>query len=934
MSNIFSVFEFSIEFYPYQQKAIEVVLDKFHKGKRKFHIVAPPGSGKTIIGLELIRHFGQKAVILSPNTSIQAQWSEKFRNLTLDISSAPGLWKAEDIVSQSKASDAPIISLTYQGFSVKAQEEDKWLHANVLKLFEHLIQSGYKTLVLDECHHLMAHWAETIHHFLKKQPETTILGLTATPPIDRRQDELNLYLSLVGDVDYEIPAPAVIKQGHLAPFQDLIYLVRPNEIESQFILQAHEELRLLVEELEAITELPTLSFWCEHWLLHPQDHRGKPIAIDRLLDRAPDLTISSMRYLKHMSLFPPAIIPWIDEMDSEMEMSDFVRILSAYGRMELEPIQHPFWERLQKALNQVGYQFRQGKFHRSSGAVDKILALSSAKLRAVETILLKEKECLQDHLRALILTDFETTHAPGGRAALKGVLDPEAGGAVAIMRYLTSHRELDELDPILVTGKTLLCDDDFLPQFKKEASLFFEQRQLDITLSFEAIEGFVKITGQGADWKSQTYVLLVTDLLEKGLTHCLIGTRGLFGEGWDCLSLNTLIDLTSVSSYVSVNQIRGRSMRQDPTKERKLSNNWDIVAVMPELEGGFSDLERLLKKHEHFYGISDDGCLEKGVGHIHPLFSQLSHVELLQQMENINKDMLERGENRAKAFKDWKVGEPYRSEEISSLQLRFLPSGPTTQKLNVNYSPLQHKKRLKQTDLVIEKVKQSTKNRWVGLMGGSVLLHVAGQWLGLSIMGDILAANCLILGAGRSWYQWKQVTDELHHSLESNHSDELLKDLCFVIFYALQECEELKPQLSAQDIQIITRHDGSKRIIFHQVTPEESQKLSHNLLELLGVIQDHRYLIELQHTPQILKKNLFGFPKLEVSKTEILGYLPVPRYFGSSRVQADIFLKHFNQRVSPGRILYTRRGEGKILKQKLLRQRPLQIKPRLLKVWE
>ena len=39
--------------------------------ERKHHIVAPPGSGKTIVGLELIRRFDEPAVVFAPTATIQ-----------------------------------------------------------------------------------------------------------------------------------------------------------------------------------------------------------------------------------------------------------------------------------------------------------------------------------------------------------------------------------------------------------------------------------------------------------------------------------------------------------------------------------------------------------------------------------------------------------------------------------------------------------------------------------------------------------------------------------------------------------------------------------------------------------------------------------------------------------------------------------------------
>ena len=82
----FADMHFRYPFWRYQQMILEVVARK--SGERMatttpeavqntFHIVAPPGSGKTIVGLELVRRFGRPAVVFAPTTTIQTQWQEK-----------------------------------------------------------------------------------------------------------------------------------------------------------------------------------------------------------------------------------------------------------------------------------------------------------------------------------------------------------------------------------------------------------------------------------------------------------------------------------------------------------------------------------------------------------------------------------------------------------------------------------------------------------------------------------------------------------------------------------------------------------------------------------------------------------------------------------------------------------------------------------------
>ena len=78
----------------------------------------------------------------------------------------------------------------------------------------------------------------------------------------------------------------------------------------------------------------------------------------------------------------------------------------------------------------------------------------------------------------------------------------------------------------------------------------------------------------------------------------IIGTRGLLGEGWDASRINVLIDLTTVTTSMSINQLRGRSIRLDKQWPEKVANNWDVICLAEEFTNGFSDYERFKKKHK------------------------------------------------------------------------------------------------------------------------------------------------------------------------------------------------------------------------------------------------------------------------------------------------------------------------------------------------
>ena len=80
----FEKVSFKGEFREYQQRVLDSSEEYLKDGK--INIVAAPGSGKTVLGLEIIRRIGEPCIILSPTTAIRQQWGERFKSLFLENS--------------------------------------------------------------------------------------------------------------------------------------------------------------------------------------------------------------------------------------------------------------------------------------------------------------------------------------------------------------------------------------------------------------------------------------------------------------------------------------------------------------------------------------------------------------------------------------------------------------------------------------------------------------------------------------------------------------------------------------------------------------------------------------------------------------------------------------------------------------------------------
>ncbi|MCA9117303.1 MAG: DEAD/DEAH box helicase, partial [Planctomycetaceae bacterium] len=321
-----------------------------------------------------------------------------------------------------------------------------------------------------------------------------------------------------------------------------------------------------------------------------------------------------------------------------------------------------------RQLRVLGWQITETGCQPCASPVGRVMACSRAKAEALVPILTAEHQVLGDEIRAIVVTDFEKSSAVASEVS--HLLDAESGGAMAAFRVLISNPSTDQLDPVLLTGSSVLVDDDLTERFQAEAASWLQQENLECTLEAVPYEGFHSIRGSGADWCPRVYVALVTELFQQGITRCLVGTRGLLGEGWDASRINVLVDLTGVTASMSVNQLRGRSIRLDSQQPRKLADNWDVVCIAPEFARGLDDYHRFLKRHETLFGVTDDGAIEKGVGHVHAAFQDLHPEGLEGSTALLNEEMLRRASRREHAWNLWKIGQPYHPEPVRTVETR------------------------------------------------------------------------------------------------------------------------------------------------------------------------------------------------------------------------------------------------------------------------
>lgn len=680
----------------------------------RLHLVAPPGSGKTLLGLALAARNGRRAVVLTPTTVIQEQWAAQARQaFRVAGGSAPA-------VSTTGEAPADLTVLTYQSLAVVDGSADwdgaargRWLaeltgprtaaqardwlagleatnprayrsglsrraaaarrhladldeealatilHPSSRRRLDALAAGGVGTVVVDECHHLRAHWAVVVHYLLRRLRgsgvDPTLIGLTATLPC-REDPAWSRYHDLLGEVDHEVPVPAVIQEGHLAPYRSLLHLTLPAEEETRFLATAGAELRtrlrlhllsadgvayltrVVAPEVPATTggapdvpgprapagerspgALPlTGSSPAGEGSRQPGALPGPPAPVgEDLVARLaagirmhPALALAAAALLEQVGDYQQtplttALLPLLPPL-APLGLQDELDLLGDYALNVLlpDPSRRAQWQDLRELLRGFGYRLTDSGLRRGRTPVDALVAASRAKDVAAVDILRREHAALGERLRAVVVTDTaqcSATHraldvlegAPGDHAA--GARRTR-GGALRVYETLLSDAVLRTLHPVLLTADHLWLahgDQGLLELLRTMTGTSLPAQDDGWTLRVRG--------GTGA-----ALVRAVGDLVAQGRVRLVVGTRGLLGEGWDCPAVNTLIDLTEATTATTVQQLLGRTLRLDPAWPGKVAHNW-TVACLPQDGAGVScttDLERVERKLEHQWTAS------------------------------------------------------------------------------------------------------------------------------------------------------------------------------------------------------------------------------------------------------------------------------------------------------------------------------------------
>ena len=164
-----------------QVPAVQAIMDAIDRPGKGAILFAPCGKGKTVMGLEMIRRLGRKALVLVHKSFLVDQWVERANTFLPEAK--VGLWQRDQIPT----GDEDIVIGMVQSI------------VNPRRTYPSEVYEMFGTIVADETHRYAAPmWQDAISNV----PASYRIGLTATP---ERKDKLHdVFYAHIGQIAYHM----------------------------------------------------------------------------------------------------------------------------------------------------------------------------------------------------------------------------------------------------------------------------------------------------------------------------------------------------------------------------------------------------------------------------------------------------------------------------------------------------------------------------------------------------------------------------------------------------------------------------------------------------------------------------------------------------------------------------------------------------------
>ena len=845
----FSSVKFKWTFRDYQQSVLDN--SQKHLKDKKIHIVAAPGSGKTILGLELIRRQNAPALVLTPSVTIRQQWGERFIEAYLPESENP-----DEYISYSLRKPSLLTSVTYQALHaaftksvVEAEEDEDILETEEVQdytgfdIFGEIKKAGIKTICLDEAHHLKSEWQRVLEKFVDALGgEVTIIALTATPPYDSTPAEWNRYQTLCGDIDDEIFVPQLVNQKTLCPHQDYIYFSYPTDDEARILADYKAKAKAVTEKIIA-DGIPAGAI------------KASGVAGDEelLYDNIQGFRALVCIAKKGGATVSESLVNKVNEGRNAPAYS--VRVAETAFQFVIdnpEIFTEQISEDLRATLSSEALIEKNKVRFSSNDKINRMLVSSTGKLQSINRIVESEYGNLGETLRMLILTDF----IKKDMMKLVGTAEPvHTFGTVPVFE---SVRRCNPDAKIAVLSGTLVILPDSAVETVQEIAY-----NDGVPCRIKKIEN-TKHTEIIFSGSNKNKVSIITKAFQTGVINILVGTKSLLGEGWDSPNINSLILASFVGSFMLSNQMRGRAIRIDKKNPDKVSNIWHLVTVEPESDDEIisDDFETMKRRFACFQAPAyNSDTIESGIDRIDILKPPFNN----QGLDAINNQMLSLAKERNVMSGRWSAAVKGKSRpeiaEVSEIPAEVQPAAAV------------HKNKIYSIILAVL------------LVVSVVIIATSGFFCGL--LGFVLAAVSAVL-----------LIKSASVVMKNSSPEKTVYNISSAILRTLKEIGEIDSNGARVSVEKSAKQ-GIINCSLERATLREKNVFAKAVSEILSPIDDPRYLI-------IGTK---GFSKLE-TKNYVQSFA-CPSVIGVNKENAAVLAKNLKSAGGKFELVFTRNEQGR-----------------------
>lgn len=853
--------KFKGTFRKYQAEVLKE-FDKHIKDK-KINVVAAPGSGKTILGLQMICKLNQHVLILAPTITIRNQWKERFttsyvpEGMQIDFIS-------DDVYNLNKFNIITYQALHYalnkkkiREEEIEKEEEELLTRVKTEEIEYDLIQElkvkKINTIVLDEAHHLRAEWWKSLCQVIKEIPDIKVISLTATPPYDVEENEWKKYEEVCGSIDAEISVPELVATGDLCPHQDYVIFNMVTKQELAEIRRIRNSIDEFINQLKQNKELAemlisnkVLSAWRANEEIILNDTSYYSSIIIFLNSLGVNINKDLVKLISGTTIIPSFNKKW-----AEVLLKNVI-----YVHNDDYPENEQLIKDMKKQLEILGCAEKRNVYLEDVNAVRKLMASSISKLESIEQIVEKEYGALKENLSMVVLADYVRYDYLDCNIENINKL-----GVVPIFRRLLAKNICSNL--AVLTGKLKIVPKSVVPYIKEQLNLLNINddnifTDLSIDNNYVVIDGSKKI--------ENAIVNIITECINLKKINIVIGTVALLGEGWDAPAVNSLILASYVGSFMLSNQMRGRAIRKS-REQNKSANIWHLasLAKLDNNEFDFSDLETLQRRFKGFVGIAYyDNLIQDGMERL----SIISTEKLKKNHALINEEMYKIALNRELMASRWKKI----LDLFGGTNIKMVDKLSGKFKVNSKMFVTMDFKKMLLVLLIVNVV---------------IMIFSAMFTDSTSITGRVFI-NIIVI----AYYLLKII----RHLNPINYMKEIGKTILnsMVITKKLAT----NKQLVSNEIETI-QNQGNKyyKVYLKGATVYENNLFIKSFEEVYNKVSDTRYIICVKKKNRLTKDSYFN----------------VPSILDNDKKEASVFLNEWNRNVCKGELIYTRSKEGRKL---------------------